>query len=357
MGPAPINVAVLRGDPRLPYSFSDTGRFGDEELTAFRELESVLDSLEGYSFTYLDDHESLMDNLREARIDLALNFCDTGYRNDWRRVAHIPVLLEMLNIPYTGADPMALYVARDKSLLRALAASLDIPVPDEIVVDLPADASLLPSGYPALIKPNVGAGSFAMTEDCVVRDAREAEAYLKGLADKTDRAVVQEFLSGPEYTFGLIGNPSTGLTALRPAEIDYSRLDADLPPVFTYDAKFNASSRYWSQIVHRPAELDASVQARLVEFCTRMYRRLGLRDYARFDFRAGSDGRTRLLDVNPAPTWYADSRLAMMAKWTGFSYADMLQRILEAAVERYGLGPDSVIRGPTDIRNEGPARQ
>jgi D-alanine-D-alanine ligase len=62
-----------------------------------------------------------------------------------------------------------------------------------------------------------------------------------------------------------------------------------------------------------------------------------LRDYARFDLRAVTDGQLRHLDANPNATWYTDSRMAMMAQWSGYSYANMLKIILDAAVQRYGL--------------------
>jgi D-alanine-D-alanine ligase len=334
-----LNVGVLLGDPRLPYSFSHEGRLGEEELTAFQQLQSTLAQLDGYAFSYFNDHNRLTDDLRQSSLDLALNFCDTGYRNDWYLVPHIPALLEMFGIPYTGSNGMALDVTSDKSLVRALALTLNIPVPNETFVDLRANPMVLPETYPALIKPNVGAGSFAMTRNCVVHGASEANDYMNWLAARIDppEVVIQDFLTGPEYTLGLIGNPATGLTVLTPAEIDYSMLDPELPPVFTYDAKFDATSPYWNQLRHRPAELDEITNAQLVEYCTRLYRRLGLRDYARFDFRVGADGQPRLLDVNPNPTWYADSRLAMMAEWAGYSYAEMLAMILAAAVQRYGL--------------------
>jgi D-alanine-D-alanine ligase len=339
MAHSKLEIGVLLGDPRLPYSFSHEGRLGEEEFKAFAQLESALNQLEGYRFTYFNDHERLIDDLRGARLDLALNLCDTGYRNDWYLVSHIPALLEMFDIPYTGANGMALDLTSDKSLMRALAMNLDIPVPNESFVDLRADPLRLPEHYPALIKPNVGAGSFGMTRDCVVHNDAQARAYLQQLAAIIDppEAVIQDFLTGPEYTVGLIGNPENGLTVLAPAEIDYSGLDAALPPVFTYEAKFDASSPYWGQLHHRRAELDEITYTQLAGHCTRLYRRLGLRDYARFDFRAGADGQPRLLDVNPNPTWYADSRMAMMAEWSGYSYADMLRLILEAAAKRYGL--------------------
>jgi D-alanine-D-alanine ligase len=340
MPQSPLKVGVLLADPRLPYSFSHENQLGEEEFKAFRQLRETLSQLKDYTFTYFDDHARLIDDLRTAQLDLALNFCDTGYRNDWYLVTHIPALLEMFNIPYTGSNGMALDVTSDKSLTRAIAVSLSIPVPNEMFVDLRADPLALPRNYPALIKPNIGCGSYGMTRDCVVHNASQAAAYLKWLRDKVDppEAVMQDFLTGPEYTVGLIGNPDTGLTVLTPAEIDYSHLNPELPPVFTYDAKFDTTSPYWNQLKHKPAQLDKITYARLVEYCTRLFRRTGMRDYARFDFRAGPDGQPRLLDINPNPTWYADSRLALMAEWAGYSYADMLRLILDAARARYDPG-------------------
>jgi D-alanine-D-alanine ligase len=77
--------------------------------------------------------------------------------------------------------------------------------------------------------------------------------------------------------------------------------------------------------------------AEIVAGCTRLFGRLGFRDYARFDFRDGADGRPRLIDANTNPTWYANGKLALMAEWAGYSYAQMLELILGAARTRVGL--------------------
>jgi len=198
-----------------------------------RQLQTALDELKGYRFTYYDDHERLIDDLRRDKPDLVLNFCDTGFRNDWDLERNIPAFLEMLGIPYTGADPMGISLGTDKSIVRALAVSLDIPVPNETFVDLTSDPLTLPTAYPSLIKPNGGGGSFGITEDCVVHDVAEAQTYLKWLADQNlypPEAICQDFLTGDEYTVGMIGNPASGFTVLPPLVIDYSRLDKNLPP-------------------------------------------------------------------------------------------------------------------------------
>ncbi|HKJ95367.1 MAG TPA: D-alanine--D-alanine ligase, partial [Gammaproteobacteria bacterium] len=236
---ADLRVAVLLGDPNLPYPYSLDGRFGEEEIEGARRLKKALEGLDGYHFTFLEDHSRLIDDLRATPPDLVLNLCDTGYRNDWELERNVPGFLEMLGIPYTGADPMAISLSTDKALVRALAFGLGIAVPNETYVDLTADPMILPTTYPALVKPNNSGGSFGITENCVVNDAAQAEAYMRWLAERLNppEALIQDFLTGPEYTVGLIGNPATGFTVLPPLVVDYSALGDDLPPILTYGSK------------------------------------------------------------------------------------------------------------------------
>lgn len=336
-----LHVAVVLGDPRLPYPYSVDGRFGAEEIEGARKAQAALETLNGYRFTYLDDHERLIDALRGDPPDLALNLCDTGYRNNWELERNVPALLEMLSIPYTGSDPMAISVSTDKALVSMAAARLGIPIPNETYVDLTADPLVLPMTYPALVKPNNSGGSFGITENCIVHDATGAEAYLRWLAGelRAPEAVIQDFLTGSEFTVGLIGNPADGFTVLPPLEVDYSALGPDLPPVLTYGSKADPDSPYWNKLSFRQAELDAVTHGQLVDNCAKLFKRLGFRDYARFDFRNGPDGQPRLLDANTNPTWYWDGKMAMMAGWAGHDYAGMLRLILEAAARRSGLRP------------------
>jgi D-alanine-D-alanine ligase len=338
-----LTIAVVLGDPRLPYSYALDGAFGAEEFEAVERLRVALDRLAGYRITYLDNHASLIDDLRAHPPDLVLNFCDTGFRNQWELERNVPALLEILDIPYTGADPMGISLTTDKALVRALAIGQGIPVPNETYVELAADPLVLPSLYPSLIKPNSSGGSFGISRDCVVHDALEAEAYLRWLAGSltVPDALIQDFLTGPEYTLGLVGNPQTGFTVLPPLEIDYRALDPGLPPILTYGSKANPDSPYWEKLHFRRAEIDDVKWSQLVDYSVKLFRRLGLRDYARFDFREGEDGQPRLLDANTNPTWYWDGKLALMAEWAGYSYHDLLRLILEAAASRYGIGGSS----------------
>lgn len=334
-----LYIGVLLGDPRLTYPYAVDDRFGDEEYTALEHLERAQLQLTGYRFRWFDNHETLIDDLRDDPPDLVLNFCDTGFRNNTYRELNVPALLEILDIPYTGAGPIGMTLSTDKSLVRAMAQNDGIPVPNELFVDLNADPLVLPNVFPAFIKPNFSDGSFGITEDSVVHDAAQAERQLLWLRDTLARpqALIQDYLTGNEYTVGLIGNPDGGFTVLPPLMVDYSGLEKGLPPIMPYASKADPDSPYWQELRYKPAALDEINHAKLVDYAARLFRRLGYRDYARFDFRCGADGEPRLLEPNHNPTWYWDGKMAMMAGYAGHDYAGLIRLILEAAVARIGL--------------------
>ena len=120
-------------------------------------------------------------------------------------------------------------------------------------------------------------------------------------------------------------------------EVDFSRLPDGLPKILSYESKWDPHSPYWTEIKYKEAKLDEETYRKLVHFSSRLFDRLECRDYARFDFRADSEGRVKLLEVNPNPGWCWDGKLNLMAGFAGIGYAQLLEMILNAARERLHL--------------------
>ncbi|MBV8492314.1 MAG: D-alanine--D-alanine ligase, partial [Alphaproteobacteria bacterium] len=146
--------------------------------------------------------------------------------------------------------------------------------------------------------------------------------------------LIQEFLTGPEYSIGIVGNPGANCRVLPILEVDYSALNPELPRLLTYESKWIPDSPYWSQIAYREARLDEDTRRKMTDYANILFERLGCRDYARFDFRADAAGEIKLLEVNPNPGWCWDGKLNLMAEMAGLRYPDLLRFILEAAQER-----------------------
>lgn len=333
-----MHALVLTGDHHLPDPTKWDGVYSEADFEIHRQAQAALESLSGYRFDFLTDHAALFERLERDPPDLVLNFCDTGFRNEATQELHVPALLEMHGIPYTGSGPAAMVLCYDKGIVRAIAQAHGVPVPGEVLVPAEGPPDLSGASWPSLIKPAQGDGSVGIRPDAVVHNEDDALRYLawfrKELPGRV--ALVQEFLPGAEYGLALIGNPGQGFTALPPLEVDYSSLPENLAPILAFESKTGPANPYDSVGI-RPARLDPEPLAEMRRISELLFERLQCRDYARFDFRTAADGRIKLLEVNPNPAWGSDGKLALMAGFDGIPYPELLQQILETARTRLGL--------------------
>ncbi len=328
-------VTVLLGDPKIPDKIKRDGHFNEEDLETVEKLKEALSELGDYEFSWVDNHSTLLQTLGRKKPSLVFNLCDEGFNNDPEKELHIPAILEMQGIPFTGSPPAALAVCYDKAIVRAIALSLEIPVPEEILINSVNGSAAIPGILPTLLKPAKGDSSIGITQKAVVKTSEELIAYfdwLKSELPDTD-ILAQEFLCGREFSLGVIGNPSS-YEVLPVLEVDYSKLSDDLPKILCYESKWLPDSDYWNNISYIPAELNEKEYRNLVDMSTKLFERLGCRDYARFDFREDSNGVMKLLEVNPNPGWCWDGKLNLMASFSNITYPMLLHKILLAACER-----------------------
>lgn len=333
-----LECTVLLGDPLLPDSVKRDGRFNKEDFETLDKLKTTLASLGDYQFYFLDNHQKMLSSLQKHRPSFVLNLCDEGFLNDAFLELHVPALLEMLSIPYSGAGPACLGICYNKGLVTAWAKDMGISTPDEIWIDEANFSAALPSDFPVLVKPAFGDSSVGITKDALVKNADELVCYFDFLRRALPGApiLVQEYLVGREFTVGLIGNGDS-ITALPILEVDYSSLPEDLPPILGYESKWLPDSAYWSKIHYDQARLYEEQSRELIDNSILLFQRLGCRDYARFDFRMDKHGVFKLLEVNPNPGWCWDGKFNLMAQMGGMSYRDLLAEVLKAARGRYGL--------------------
>lgn len=325
-----IKAVVLLGDPKLPDPVKKDGIFNPEDIETVNALKKTLSLLKNFEFSYLDDHQSFLQTLSQEKPALVLNFCDEGFANQATKELHVPALLELLDIPYTGAGPSCLATCYNKATVRLIADSFQIPVPREFYLSandpLPTTLS-----FPLLIKPNFGDGSFGITQSSVVYDQAQFTKQVQIMRTQFAHTplLIQEYLEGPEYTVGLIGNPGD-FEVLPLIEIDFSKLNGNLPKILSYESKWVTDSPYWNNIVFKEAQISAQNKEKLIAYAKLLFERMECRDYARFDFRADKQGNIKLLEVNPNPglNWL-----------TLADYADevLLDKILTFACKRLGL--------------------
>ena len=101
----------------------------------------------------------------------------------------------------------------------------------------------------------------------MVHDTMELMNYIEWIRKTLGKCsiLVQEFLTGPEYSIGIVGNPGLKFQALCPLEVDYSALDSQLPHILGYESKWHPDSPYWNQITYKKANLDDETQRQLID--------------------------------------------------------------------------------------------
>ena len=335
------NVSVIFGDPTKPDPLKPLCVFDDDDFYTIDQLKSALRELDGYRYTYLNDHDTLIDDLRKivGKTDLVLNLCDEGFGNDPRKELHVPSLLEVLGIPYTGGGPQCLAFCYDKSLTRGIAKEMQVPVPEGFFIKAEDSTFELSFAFPVIVKPNFGDSSFGITQRSVCSSVEDMVNAITEIREKfgyEKPILVEEFLVGKDFTVGIIGNPPESYTVLPIIEEDYSELPPDLPKICGYEAKWLPDSPYW-KLKSIPAQLSEATEKQVVECCLKLFERLECRDYCRFDWRLDGAGVAKLLEVNPNPGWCWDGHLAKMSRIAGISYSEMLEAILRAAEDRLAV--------------------
>ena len=346
------NVTVVMGDPNKPDLLKPLCVFDDDDFYTIDQLKNALRELDGYRYSHVSSHDRLIDELTKivGKTDYVLNLCDEGFGNDPRKELHVPALLETLGIPYTGGGPQCLAFCYDKSLVRGVAKEMDIPVPEGFFIN-PEDSTFeLPFAFPVITKPNMGDSSFGITQRSVTNTIEELVNAITEIREQfgyEKPILVEEFLTGMDFTVGIIGNPPESYTVLPIIEEDYSALPPELPKICGYEAKWLPDSPYW-KLRSVPAQLPESTEKMVVECCLKLFERLECRDYCRFDWRLDAAGNPRLLEVNPNPGWCWDGHMAKMAKIAGISYSEMLGMILRAAEDRFATpsSPHKVVEVP-----------
>jgi D-alanine-D-alanine ligase len=304
-----------------------------EEFDIEETIDAIRDVLvrDGHEVIKLGGDTGLVDRLREVPIDIVFNIAE-GLRGR-NREAHIPALLEFLNIPYTGSDPLTLSLALDKSMAKRVVMSAGVPTPRFKKVMRMEDLKEINLSNPLFVKLCDEGSSKGVRLDSKVMDARSLEEKTRWLLENYGPPVlVEEFVKGPEFTVGVLGNEVPSVLGVMLIEIKEKRIE---DAIYSLEIK-----REWGEKVayHCPPPIDPELQKGIEEVALGAYRALDCRDVSRVDIRVGEDGTPYFLEINPLPGLspvYGD--LPIMAKRMGWSYDQLVRTIFHHALKRYGL--------------------
>ncbi len=350
-----LNVAVLANLKQNAPHYDGMPADAWDDLDSPTTVEAICAALEagGHRATFLEGDLSLSETLPKLKPDVCFNICE-GHWGDSRE-SHVPALLEMLRVPYTGSGVLTLALTLDKPMTKRVLSFHDLPSPAFQVferVDEPLDDDLR---FPLFVKPSREGTGMGVSARSIVHDEAELRDELTEQLTRYHQPIlVERFVRGREVTVGVIGNlrppvarrmPDDtlarrvmhGLRFLPPLEVDFARYPASEGGVYTNRMKteWAGDFRYLC-----PAPLGPQLVEQLNRLTAAVFRVTGCVDVARVDFRLDADDGDRpyILEINPLPGLYPGlSDLVLEAEADGMSYTELINAILDAARARRGL--------------------
>ena len=294
---------------------------------------------ERHQVVFIESDDKAYGRLKRQRPHLVFNIAERVIGPN--RESHIPMVCEMLDIPYTGSDPLTLGICLDKSRAKEILTYHRIPNPAFWIVE---SAAAIPSGIrlPAIVKPLTEGSSKGIKNNSLVHSLGELyERVDEVVGTYKQPVIVERFLAGREFTVGVLGN-APNYEILPIVEIDHGQLPSGAAPIYSYEAKWLWDTREKPLDIFKcPAPIPGVLRAKIESVVARTCNVLRIRDWSRVDVRLDEKGEPNILEVNPLPGILPrpedNSCLPKAARTAGYSYSDLIHRVVEEASKRCGL--------------------
>jgi len=297
------------------------------------DAESVMKALKelGHDVrTYFVDLE-LFENLKRDKkeIDMIFNMCDDGFDSDPELEPHVPAMLDILEIPYTGGDYLTLALTLRKAMVKKILIYHGLPTPKFKLFETGDESFDL--GFPLIVKPALEDASIGIKDESVVYDEEKLRERIKYVIKEYEQpALVEEFIDGREFNVGVIGDNEI----LPLSEITFDGLPEGKPKIVNYDAKWKEDSIDYKETKRScPAKVDDELGNKLRDLAIKAASLFGCRDYFRVDFRV-RDNNPYILEVNQSPDISEDAGLFAMAQAKGYSYKELIDKIITNVMKR-----------------------
>jgi D-alanine-D-alanine ligase len=229
--------------------------------------------------------------------------------------------LELAGVAYVGAGVTASALCMDKDLFKAVMRDKGIPVVDSVtLLERHRDRVENPFGYPVVVKPARLGSSVGIS---VVRSAEELAPALELAFEHDEKVLLEEYVAGVEVECSVLGNDEP--IASIPGEI--------VPLVsdwYDYRAKYEEGGM--DLVV--PPRLDEQRIARVQELAVAAFVASDCEGMARVDFFVRENGDVLVNELNTIPGFTATSVYAKLFEASGISYRELLDRLVELALER-----------------------
>ena len=232
-------------------------------------------------------------------------------------------LLELAGVPYVGAGVLGSALAMDKDVFKAVMRDRGVPVTRNITLRL-GQAPENPFGYPVFVKPARLGSSVGITK---VRSEEELAPAVDLAFRHDEKVLVEEFVEGVEVECGVLGNEEP-LASLPGEIVSHGFRGEDW---YDFSAKYDEGGM--KLIV--PPRIPPDAVERVQELAVRAFVGGECEGMARVDFFFRPNGEVVLNELNTIPGFTATSVYAKLFEASGVPYRELVDRLVQLALERH----------------------
>jgi D-alanine-D-alanine ligase len=225
----------------------------------------------------------------------------------------------MADVAYVGADHAASAICMDKDIFKAVMRDQGIPVTRNITLRDGA-APQNPFGYPVFVKPARLGSSVGITK---AHDEVELAAAVELAFRHDEKVLVEEFVPGVEVEVGVLGNREPFASLVGEIAVTHNEW-------YDYEAKYDDGEM--DLVV--PARITGDQAARVQELAVQAFVATECEGMARVDCFVRDDGEVLVNELNTIPGFTATSVYAKLFEASGIPYSELLDRLIELALER-----------------------
>ena len=316
----PRKVGIIYSDVKREYFPTESQYITEKD--ADKDAELIGKYLETLGITVLlyPGNASLPAHLRKDKPEMVINVVDS-VKGDESLSSAIPGVLELLDIPYTGADILGLSLDTNKFLVKKILQQNGVPVPHYQLFNTHVDYLDPTLRFPLISKLNAIHGAVEITLDAVSDNEKHLRERLRYLIQTYKQPVlVEEFIVGREITAILLEGMNKKVYLAEKAFIK----SGDKYTFTTFEDQWFSPG----EAVHLYKKYDDPL---LKEYIKKAFDVTKMYDYGKFDIRLDQSGRYFFIDTNCNPAFgpkELDVALAVILDLYGISFYEILKRLL-----------------------------
>lgn len=243
-----------------------------------------------------------------------------------------PTLLELMGAKYSGADPFVALLVNDKEYTKRVLRAAGICVPSSILVNhseniqYRVDKSKL--SLPLVVKPNCEGSSLGITAESLCNDYITASKIANKLLPQYREVLIEQYIAGYECTVWIIGNPGD-FRLVAPLLISEKGNFYFEHRIFTMQDKATKVREY--SLPDKTLGVDRVNE--LKQLSEKIFTELGLRDYARIDFRISND-HIFFIEANALPIFSQTSEIGKITQLYDISYKKICELVIDTVTTR-----------------------